>query len=160
MIKKDKVVALTYVLKNKQDEVLDEATKEDLFYYLHGRGQIVPGLENALDGLKIGDKKDITVTPEQGYGTPAEDLKVVVSRSKFPADTEVEVGMQFLAETTEGVKHPFTIVKLEGDKVHMDGNHPLAGETLYFAVEVFEVRDATKHELEHGHAHPPGSSHE
>ncbi len=159
MIAKDKVVGLTYILKNKQDEVLDEATQDDLFFYLHGHGQIVPGLEKGLAGLKTGDKKNITVKPEEGYGNPSDELRVVVSRSKFPSASDIQEGVQFLAETSEGMKHPFTVTKVDGDNVHMDGNHPLAGETLHFDVEIFEVRDATQEELEHGHAHGPGGHH-
>ncbi len=159
MIAANKVVGLIYTLKDDAGKLLDEAPKNDLFFYLHGEGQIVPGLEDALEGLKPGDKKAITVTPDQGYGQLNEEMKVVVSRDQFPKEADVQPGMQFLAEMGKGGKHPFTVIDVKDGQVHLDGNHPLAGQTLHFDVEVVEVRDATKEELEHGHAHGPHSHH-
>ncbi len=156
MIADGKVVTLHYTLKNDGGEVLDESTKEHPFAYIHGSGQIVPGLESALSGAKTGDKKDVTVTAEEGYGEINPELEFKVERSNFPADKELEEGMQFTAEMKDGRQHPFTIVKLEGDDVHINGNHPLAGETLHFAVEVGPIRDATDEEKSHGHVHGEG----
>lgn len=159
MIADGKVVALSYVLKDDVGSVLDQATKEDPFYYLHGIGQIVPGLESALAGLKSGDTKEVVVPPEKGYGTVVEDLKVVVKRQQFPSDAEIKVGMQFLADMGNGAKHPFVVTNVIGDDIRLDGNHPLAGQTLHFSVEVQSIRDATEEEKTHGHAHAPGHSH-
>jgi FKBP-type peptidyl-prolyl cis-trans isomerase SlyD len=159
MIKSGKVVDLSYSLKDSNGQVLDRADPGAPFTYLHGAGPIVPGLENALDGLKAGDKKAVTVSPEEGYGKRRAELRLVVKRTEFPAGVQLETGMQFEAHAPDGRPVVFTIEKLEGDKVHIDGNHPLAGETLHFEVEVLQVRDATKEEMQHGHAHGPDGHH-
>ena len=159
MIKKNKVVSLSYCLKDTQGEELDRADAQKPMKYLHGGGTIVPGLENALDGLKVGDKKDVTVKPEEGYGEILSDLKMNVERKMFPADQKIAVGMQFMAEVGDGRKHPFTVVEMKDDSIHIDGNHPLAGQTLHFSIEVIEIRDATAEEIEHGHSHGEGSAH-
>jgi FKBP-type peptidyl-prolyl cis-trans isomerase SlyD len=156
-ISKGKVVTLKYLLQNETGEELDRSEDGEPLTYLHGVGQIVPGLESQLEGLKIGDKRSkLKVEPAQAYGEMRPDLKLTVSRGQFPSDAKLEAGMRFWAHTPEGEKHPFTIVDVNGDKVDIDGNHPLAGETLFFDIEVEGIRDATKEELEHGHAHGPG----
>ena len=159
MIKKNKVVSMSYCLKNTKGEELDRADTDKPLDYLHGGGNIVPGLENALEGLKIGDKKEVTVEPEDGYGEILTDLKMEVERKAFPADQKIAQGMQFMAELSDGKKHPFNVVKIKEDKVHVDGNHPLAGQTLQFSVEIMKIRDATPEELKHGHAHGEGGHH-
>ena len=159
MIKNGKVVNLAYTLKNDGGEVLDQADSKDPFTYLHGGSQIVPGLESALEGLNVGDKKKVTVKPEDGYGEINEELKLSVARSQFPKEMEVEEGMQFETSSPDGAGMVFTVEEIQGDKVMIDGNHPLAGETLHFDVEVLEVRDATAEEVEHGHAHGEDDDH-
>ncbi len=159
MIKKNSVVTLKYCLKNIEGEELDQSTDDEPLSYLHGTGQIVPGLENALSGLKAGDKKEVTIPPGMGYGNIVPELKIKVGRSNFPKGNKIEEGMQFMAEVPDGHQQPFTVKKVEGEDVYLDGNHPLAGQTLHFAVEVLAVRDATKDELSHGHAHGPGGAH-
>jgi FKBP-type peptidyl-prolyl cis-trans isomerase SlyD len=154
-IQNGKVVDLKYRLKNSVGEILDESDAKDPFSYLHGAQQIVPGLENALAGLKVGDKKDVTVAPKDGYGEVNPGLKMVVKRAQFPKGVELEEGMSFEAAGGDGVGMVFTIEKINGEDIHLDGNHPLAGQTLYFSVEVLSVRDATEEEIEHGHAHGP-----
>jgi len=159
MIAKNKVVSLSYCLKNTEGEELDRADADKPMKYLHGGGAIVPGLENALDGLKVGAKKEVTVKPEDGYGEILSDLKMQVERKMFPANQKIAVGMQFMAELGDGRKHPFNVVEVKDDNIQIDGNHPLAGQTLHFAVEIIEIRDATSEELEHGHSHGEGSAH-
>ena len=154
-----KVVNLLYSLKNSEGEVLDRADQEAPFTYLHGAQQIVPGLETALEGLNVGDKKQVTVAPEDGYGELNEELKLTVSRTQFPADANLEPGMQFEAHTPDGQGVVFTVEALEGDKIKIDGNHPLAGQVLHFDVEVLSMRDATAEEMEHGHAHGEDGHH-
>lgn len=157
MIKKGKVVSLSYLLKNSKGEELDRADKADPFTYLHGASQIVPGLENALEKLKEGDKKQVTVSPKEGYGEVDPNLRLSIERSVFPAEMPLKPGIQFEASLGEdGGEAVFTIQAVEGDRVVVDGNHPLAGETLHFDVEVVSVRDATKEELSHGHVHGEG----
>jgi FKBP-type peptidyl-prolyl cis-trans isomerase SlyD len=155
MIKNGKVVDLTYSLTNTEGEILDKADTEAPFTYLHGASQIVPGLESALEGLKAGDKKKVTVQPAEGYGEVNPQLKLTVKRSQFPPTAQIEEGMQFEANAGDGNGLVFTIESIEGDDVAIDGNHPLAGVTLHFDVEVMKVRDATQEELDHGHAHGP-----
>lgn len=152
-IQPGKVVDLSYSLKNAQGETLDRADRNDPFTYLHGAQQIVPGLENALEGLNVGDKKSVTVAPEQGYGKRDPNLKLAVNRSQFPAGLELKPGMQFEADAGDGNELMFTVEAVQADKVHIDGNHPLAGETLFFDVEVLNIRDATEEERTHGHVH-------
>lgn len=159
MITNGKVVQLNYLLQDSEGKNLDQADSNHPFTYLHGSGQIVPGLEAALEGLKIGDKKDVVVAPADGYGEKNPNLRLVVDRSQFPQGMDLEVGMQFEADSGNGEGLVFTIEKIEDKKVHIDGNHPLAGVTLHFHVEVLTVRDATEEELDHGHAHGEDGHH-
>ena len=159
MIKDGKVVQLAYSLTNSDGEVLDQATQKDPFVYLHGAQQIVPGLEEALEGLDVGAKKKVTVSPEQGYGEIDPQLKLEVARTQFPKDAQLEVGLQFETQTPDGHEIVFTVEELGLEKVKIDGNHPLAGETLHFDVEVLAMRDATEDEKEHGHAHDGDGTH-
>lgn len=159
-IAKDSVVSLSYLLTNSKGEELDRSQPGQPLVYLHGMGHIVPGLEKQLEGLTKGDKRaKLVVAPEEAYGEMRADLQVSVSREQFPKETEIEPGMRFWAHTPEGQRHPFLIVAINGDQVEIDGNHPLAGETLHFEIEIEEVRAATKEELEHGHVHGPGGHH-
>ncbi len=157
-IKDGQVVELSYVLKNTKGEELDSATNDAPLAYLHGSGQIIPGLEDALLGLKVGDKKSVTIAPENAYGIFDPSLKMKIHSSHFPQEQKIQVGMQFVAEI-KGGHVPFVIQKIEDDHVFVDGNHPLAGETLHFDVAVVSIREATKDELSHGHAHGPGGAH-
>ena len=149
------VVGLSYILKNKDGETLDTAETADPFYYLHGADNIVPGLEEELVGLKVGDKKSVEVAAAKGYGEINDQLKIKVGKDSFPADTEVEPGMQFAADVGTGQPLPFTVEKVEGEDIFLDGNHPLAGQSLHFEVEVMSIRAANKEEEEHGHPHGP-----
>jgi len=160
VIEKGKVVTISYLLKNSAGEELDRAESGDPLVYLHGMGQLVPGLERHLEGLKGGDTlTKVEVPPAEAYGEIRSELKLTVTRDQFPDDAEIEPGMRFWAHTPEGEQHPFTVLALNGEVVEIDGNHPLAGMTLYFDIEVHEVREATKEELDHGHAHGPGGHH-
>ena len=152
MIKKDSVVSLSYTLKNGAGEELDKADSAQPFVYLHGSGQIVPGLESELEGMKTGDKTDVTVPPDKAYGNVNPQLLMKLERKNFPEDMDLQAGMQFSADIADR-QHILTIITAEGDEVQVDANHPLAGETLHFKVEVLDIRDATQEELSHGHAH-------
>jgi FKBP-type peptidyl-prolyl cis-trans isomerase SlyD len=139
-----KAVTLTYTLKASDGQVLDQAGRDQPFVYMHGMGQIVPGLENALTGLKVGDKKEVVVSPEEGYGDVDEALMIRVNRSQFPEGADIQPGMRFQANSPQGDMVVFTVIETDDQFVSVDGNHPLAGETLHFSVEVIAVRDATK----------------
>lgn len=154
-----KVVSMHYTLKDASGKEMDSSAKGDPLSYLHGVGQIVPGLEKEIEGMNVGDKKNVIVQPKDGYGEVNPDLRQSVDRSMFPKEQALQEGMQFGAELASGDQVIFTIKKIETDKVHIDGNHPLAGQTLHFDIEIVEVRDATEEEIEHGHVHGPGGHH-
>ena len=159
VIGEKKVVRIDYTLKNASGEVLDTSEGGEPLTYLHGGHQIVPGLERELAGLSAGEAKDVVVAPEDGYGQPDPQGIFGVPRAAFPAEAQLGVGETFMGEDDEGGAVPVRVVEVREDMVIVDANHPLAGETLYFHVDVREVRDATLEELMHGHAHGPGEEH-
>jgi FKBP-type peptidyl-prolyl cis-trans isomerase SlyD len=112
-------------------------------------------LENALAGKTSGDKMSVSIAPEEAYGVRDDSRIESVPREMFPSDTEIEPGMAFHAEGSDGQAIMVTVVAVEKDTVKIDGNHPLAGVGLNFDVEVMAVRDATTEEVEHGHVHGP-----
>jgi FKBP-type peptidyl-prolyl cis-trans isomerase SlyD len=154
----EKVVSIHYTLKNKEGTVLDSSSGSDPLAYLHGFGNIIPGLENALEGKEKGEKLAVTVEPEQGYGARDEQLVQAVPRSAFKGVDDLAPGMQFQAQGPQGARL-VVVTQVAQDVVTVDANHPLAGQTLHFDVEVSEVRDATAEELEHGHVHGPHGHH-
>jgi FKBP-type peptidyl-prolyl cis-trans isomerase SlyD len=155
-ISQDMVVSIHYTLTNKAGETIDSSVEHgEPLAYLHGHGNIVPGLENALTGKIAGDKLDVSVSPEEGYGEHYAELVQQVPREAFQGVDHLEPGMQFQADTGMGPRL-FTITQIEGDNVTVDGNHPLAGEVLNFAVEITAVRAASEEELAHGHVHGEG----
>lgn len=152
----DKKVALIhYTLKNDGGDVMDSSEGHEPLAYLHGAGNILEGLENALTGKQVGDKLKVSIDAAEGYGEYDESLVQPVPVEQF-GEHQVEVGMQFHADTAIGPRI-VTIVALneEGKEVIIDANHALAGENLHFDVEVVEVRDASEEELDHGHVHGP-----
>ncbi len=152
------VVAFDYVLTAPDGKVIDSNEGAGPLAYIHGQGQIIPGLEAALEGRTTGDAFQVTVPPEKAYGVRDSALVQVVSRDMFESVNELEVGMRFRASLEDG-EHVFTIVGLDDKQVTIDGNHPLAGTTLKFDVKVVEVRAATSEELDHGHVHGAGGHH-
>jgi FKBP-type peptidyl-prolyl cis-trans isomerase SlyD len=154
-IGKNKVVTLLYTLTDDDGNVVD-SSQDGSFAYLHGASNIIPGLENALSGKGQGDELSVVVAPEEGYGSRDDAKTVVVPRDMFPPNTDIEVGMQFHAQSPDGQNLLVTVVQVEGDRITVDGNHPLAGTTLNFEVKVVDVRDATDDEIGHGHVHGPG----
>lgn len=153
-----KVVAFHFTLTNEQGQIIESSADQDPLTYLHGHGNIIPGLEQALMDKVVGDTFTVALPPEEAYGVYEEDLVDTVSRSAFEGVAELEVGMQFQAQYANAHR-VITITQVEGDEVTIDGNHPMAGETLTFEVEVTDVRDATEEELAHDHAHHPGDPH-
>lgn len=154
-----KVVGMSYSLRNDAGVILDQASTEEPFLYIQGASQIVPGLETGLEGLKVGEKKNVTIAPDDAYGPVHPGLKMTVKKDQFPGVKDIEAGMQFQAQSPEGHGMIFTIVGVAGDDVTIDGNHPLAGQTLHFTVEILSIRDATAEEKAHGHVHGPGGHH-
>ena len=158
-ISTNSVVSIQYTLTDDQGEILDQSTAQDPLVYLHDTGSLIPGLEKALEGHIAGDQLKVTVKPEDGYGVRDEKLLQNVQKSEFPKDEELEVGMRFQVEGEDGPM-VLTVLEIRGEEIIVDSNHPLAGATLHFDVEVISVRAATENELSHGHAHSPGDGHE
>lgn len=154
-IDKHRVVTLHYTLKDDQGNILDQSS-DGSFCYLHGASNIIPGLENALTGKNSGEELSVKVQPGDAYGEHDASRTQTVPREMFPPEHNPEPGMQFHAQGPDGQALLVTIVKVEGDQVTVDGNHPLAGVPLNFDVKVIEVREATSEEIEHGHAHAAG----
>lgn len=154
-IAQNSVVAFHYTLTNDAGEVLDSSEGREPLTYLHGAGNIIPGLEKELEGRSAGDKLNAVVSPAEGYGETQPQLVQEVPRDAFQGVDNVEPGMQFQAQT-QGGPLMVTVTKVEGDTVTVDGNHPLAGQTLNFAVEIASVREASQEEIEHGHVHGEG----
>jgi len=153
-VAKETVVAIEYTLKDDQGNVIDASGDRGPMEYLHGAQNIIPGLEQGLDGLVAGDAKQVVVQPQLGYGEYSEKLLQHVPLTAFGANTP-QVGMRFHAETNLGMR-VLTIKKIEGEEVTLDGNHELAGKTLHFDIKVVSVRAAELTELSHGHPHQSG----
>ncbi len=158
-IDKDAVVSFEYTLTDPTGKVIDTSDGRGPLTYLHGAGNIIPGLESQLVGKTTGDSLTATVAPEQGYGVVNDQLIQTVSRKNFPAGQMLMVGQEFQARGPNGQVGAVRISKLDGDDVTVDANHPLAGMTLTFAVKVTDVRAATPEEIAHGHVHGPGGHH-
>jgi len=157
-IEDGKVATFHYTLTNDAGEVLDSSSGRDPQAYLHGAGNIVPGLERQLEGKQPGDKLVAKVAPEDGYGV-RQGAAQPVERSAFPPGVKIEPGMMFQAQTGDGDVVPLWVERVDETTVWVDDNHPLAGVTLNFAVEVVGIRDATESEMEHGHPHGPEGHH-
>lgn len=153
-ISKEKVVSIHYTLRDNSGNVLDSSEGSNPLLYIQGIGNLIPGMEEGLEGKIKGDKLDIKVSPEKGYGVRDEKLIQKVPRSAFGGQ-EVKTGMQFQTDRSQVV----TVTEVGLESITVDGNHPLAGVELNFAVEVMDVRNATSDELSHGHVHGPGGHH-
>jgi len=157
-IEDKKIVAINYTLTTDDGEVLDKSD-DGSFAYLHGADNIVIGLENALTGKAVGDKFNVKVSPEEGYGDRNDEMVQVVGREMFETEAELEVGTQFHAEGPDGHPIMITVAAIEGDDITIDGNHPLAGVNLNFDISVVDIKDASAEEIEHGHVHGPDGHH-
>lgn len=155
----NRVVAFDYTLTNDAGDVLDTSEGGEPLVYLHGAGQIIPGLEKALEGRSPGERFTAVVPPSEGYGERRAERAVRVEREALPDDAEPEVGMELEAIGPNGEMLRLWVVGVEEDSVLLSTDHPLAGQTLHFDVTVREVRSATAEELAHGHAHGPGDRH-
>ncbi len=155
-IKNNSAVSFHYTLTDDDGQRLDSSAGKEPLAYLHGSGNIIPGLENALEGKNVGDSMVVAVTAAEGYGEVQPDLIQEVPRESFQGVDDIEVGMQFEAQTGNGDSVPVTVKTVTDEFVTVDGNHPLAGNNLNFDVSIESVRDATQEELNHGHVHGPG----
>lgn len=152
-----KAVTIGYTLKDDAGKVLDSSEGGEPLIYLHGAGDIVPGLEKALEGKQVGDEISVSLSPDEAYGHRDEAQVRNVPLRKLPKG-KVEVGMQYEV-TTEAGPMLALVTAVRGDYATIDANHPLADMRLHFDVKVVAVRDATPEELEHGHVHGPDDHH-
>lgn len=150
-----KVVAFHYTLTDADGDVIDTSSGRAPLDYLHGAGNIVPGLERQLEGLVVGARLDAVVPAAEGYGERQFPGPQAVPREAFPEDVEIHPGMQFAAQGPRGEMIPLWVKKVEAETVWVDRNHPLAGVELHFAVEIVSIRGASDEELAHGHPHGP-----
>ena len=158
-ITRDSVVTIHYTLKDDAGAVIDSSASGEPLAYLHGHGNIVPGLERELTGRSAGEKLSVTVTPAEGYGEYDKELVQSVPRRALRGIKDVQPGMQLHAQTEAGTR-TVTVTRVQGDMVTLDANHPLAGKNLNFDIQIEDVRQATEEELSHGHVHGPGGQHE
>ncbi len=157
-IAKDRVVSIHYTLKNDAGTVIDSSEGAEPLVYLHGAQNIIPGLEKALEGKVADDALQVSIDPTEAYGEYKKALTQVVPSSMFQGVETIEVGMEFQAQTDQGME-VIRIADVDGDNITIDGNHPLAGERLHFDVAIAEVREASEDELQHGHVHSEGCQH-
>lgn len=153
-----KVVSFHYTLTDDRGALLDSSRERGPFAYLHGYGNIVPGLETALEGTEAGFLSTVKVAPADGYGDYNPKAVFEVPRGQFPPEEDIQVGMQVQGEGEHGIMN-FRVVAVNEQNVVLDANHPMAGKSLNFDVEVLNVREATAQELSHGHVHAHGHDH-
>jgi FKBP-type peptidyl-prolyl cis-trans isomerase SlyD len=154
-VEKNKVVSIHYTLKSDKGELLDTSDGKDPLPYIHGKGQLIPGLEKELEGKEAGAELSLVIPPAEAYGDYNEEQVFVVGKEGFQGEEELTVGLQVQMDTGEG-QAIGVVTKIEDENVTLDLNHPLAGTTLHFEVKIVELRDATKEELDHGHSHGEG----
>ena len=164
IVEQDSVVSVNYTGTYPQTgEVFDSSEGRDPLTFLVGHKQMILGFEREMLGATVGETRKFTLTPDEAYGHRDEAATQDVQRSDFPDTVDVEQaleqGIPLGAYNEEGQPMQFRIVAIEGDIVKIDFNHPMAGETLNFSVDVVAIREATSEELEHGHVHGPGGHH-
>ncbi|MDC0361636.1 peptidylprolyl isomerase [Halioglobus sp.] len=147
------VASIHYTLTNNEGETLDSSEGNDPLIYLHGAGNLIPGLEKELKGKSAGHSMQVKVAPEEGYGPVHDGLIDIVPKAAFQGVDTIEPGMAFEAQGEDGQSRRITVTAINGDDVTVDANHPLAGVELHFDVEIVEVRNATEEEIARGHAH-------
>jgi len=157
-VARDAVVLIHYTLTNDSGEVLDTSAGSEPLAYLHGAGNLISGLEEALEGKAAGDALLVALTAEKAYGVRDASLVQQVPRRAFQGVKELKAGMRFTAQTEQGPRSVM-VTRVAGDMVTVDGNHPLAGQALNFDVKIESVRAATAEELSHGHVHGPDGHH-
>jgi FKBP-type peptidyl-prolyl cis-trans isomerase SlyD len=157
-IAKKCAVAIDYKLTIDDGIVVDASEKGEPLWYLHGAGNIIPGLEKHLEGMNPGESKKVTVSPEEGYGTYDKARVHPVPKAQFPQGNYT-IGDHIIATAPDGTEVPARITAMDAKNITLDFNHELAGKTLTFEITVHEVREATKDEMKHGHIHGPGGHH-
>lgn len=157
-ITQDTVVSIHYTLTDDTGKTIDSSAGGEPLAYLHGNGNLIPGLERALEGKQAGDSLNVKISPAEGYGEHDKSLIQQIPRRVLKGIDNIHVGMQLQAQSDQGSR-AVTVTHVAGDMVTIDGNHPLAGQNLNFEVQIADVRAATEEELAHGHVHGPGGHH-
>jgi FKBP-type peptidyl-prolyl cis-trans isomerase SlyD len=157
-VAQDQVVSIHYTLRDDDGEIIDRSAGGEPFAYLHGHGNLIPGLERELAGHVAGDRLQVKIAPADGYGEYDQALVERVPRRALKGVPNLRVGLRLQAQGEHGAR-VVTITQLTGDMVTLDANHPLAGKPLNFEVEIAAVRAATEEELAHGHVHGAGGHH-
>jgi FKBP-type peptidyl-prolyl cis-trans isomerase SlyD len=157
-IGKGRVVRMNYTLRDESGTTIESSLGKEPLTYLHGLGSLIPGLEKILDGSEAGLKTTVTVLPQDAYGEKDPQAVIQAARGDFPEGLKLAPGVEVQADTPDG-PITFIVISIDGDEVVLDANHPLAGKTLTFDLDVLEVREATADELAHGHVHGPGGAH-
>jgi FKBP-type peptidyl-prolyl cis-trans isomerase SlyD len=158
-VKKDAVVEMHYTLKNDAGEVVDSSKGQDPMPFIQGRGNIIPGLEKALEGMKVGDTCDVSVKPEDGYGVHHAEGIQEIPKEALQGIENLEIGMELQSQDEQGNPFIVRVEEIKDDAIIINANHPLAGETLHFNLSIESVREATVQELSHGHVHSSSCSH-
>ena len=148
-VSSDAVVSISYTLTDDEGTIMDSNEGRPALVYLHGHDNIIPGLEKGLEGAEVGDKRKVDVAPVDGYGEVDPDQVFEVPKAEFPEELPLEEGMEFCAETPSG-DMTITVTEVRDTTVVVDANHPLAGVTLHFDVEVLDVRPGSVEELQMG----------
>ena len=146
------VVSMDYVLR-VDGEQIEKNEPEHPVQFIQGMGQIIPGLERELYGMRVGDSKNVDVTPQDGYGVLDEEAYAEIPREEFPDDIPLEPGTEILLRDDEDEEQEAYIISITDDIVHLNLNHPLAGKELDFTVTVVALREASEEELLHEHVH-------
>jgi len=159
IVEKDKVVSFHYTLTNAAGEELDTSRERGPMNYLHGANNIITGLEKAMEGHAVSDKFSVSVAPEEAYGQRNENNVQRIALKHLKGQGRISPGQVLSLQTRQGPVQ-VTVLKVGRFNVDVDGNHPLAGQTLNFEVEITAIRDASEEETKHGHVHGPGGHHE
>ncbi len=147
IVEKDNIITIHYTIKNKNSEIVDSSLDEEPLEYLHGHNFMLPGLEKALEGLKEGDSVALWLDPEDGFGERSENYILELERDDFGEGAELEEGMEFDIEDENG-EGIITVIKVDGDRIVVDRNHPLAGKKLYVEAEILGIKKAEDWEIE------------
>ena len=157
-IEKNQVVTFHYTLKDQEGKLLDQSIGGEPLNYLHGHGNIIPGLETHMNEKRVGDKLQVHVTPENGYGSYDPEKRFQIERAQLP-EVDLEIGMGLELHADDGETLLASIVAIDEEAIEVDANHPMAGKDLFFDVEIMAIRPASGEEIAHGHVHGPGGHH-
>ena len=158
-IQNGKVVSFSYVLRDEDGNIIEQTAAGDSMDYLHGNQNIIPGLENAMNGMKVGEMKNVKVKAADAYGEFNEELMFKVPLANFPPGQNIEAGMEFQSSNEDGSIMVIKVKEVDDENAVVDANHPMAGMNLEFDITIKNIRTATTQELQHGHVHSHGHDH-